>query len=375
MQSSIIINMIKFFKIFIISIVFSLLIDFFFGKLILKKLDKFLLKTEFYERLIRINYPVYHHTLSPNIDYKHANGINFIYRICTNDHGFKSKCNSIAGKKFNIAFMGDSFVEGGLEYEKTFVGIFEDKTKLSIANLGIISYAPKIYLSKIKYLLDNNFRFKHIIVFIDISDFYDDSNFYTIDENFVVTEKYAKEKNLKRRRFLRKNFPFTNFYLYVLKRSTFFEKKTKYKQNVLPAFTSKTNLKSLWTFSKTENIEGYDLSLKEGTDEMVKIMNQLYDLLKRNNIKLSVAVYPWPQQLLYDTVDSLQVKIWKNFCLNKCENFINYFPLFFDEIKKTSFIDVYKKYYFFHDVHFNENGNKLIAEHLINNYKFVSDNN
>ena len=71
-QSSIIINMIKFFKIFIISIIFSLLIDFFFGKLILKKLDKFLLKTEFYERLIRINYPVYHHTLSPNIDYRHA---------------------------------------------------------------------------------------------------------------------------------------------------------------------------------------------------------------------------------------------------------------------------------------------------------------
>ena len=46
MQSSIIINMIKFFKIFIISIAFSLLIDFFFGKLILKKLDKFFHKSE-----------------------------------------------------------------------------------------------------------------------------------------------------------------------------------------------------------------------------------------------------------------------------------------------------------------------------------------
>ena len=80
---------------------------------------------------------------------------------------------------------------------------------------------------KIKYLLNNNFHFKHVIVFIDISDFYDDSNFYIIDKNFVVTEKYAKEKNLKRRRFLRKNFPFTNFYLYVLKRSTFFKKKIK----------------------------------------------------------------------------------------------------------------------------------------------------
>ena len=135
------------------------------------------------------------------------------------------------------------------------------------------------------------------------------------------------------------------------------------------------NLKSLWTFSQSENIEGYDLSLKEGNEEMVKTMNQLYDLLKQNNIKLSVAVYPWPQQLLYDTIDSLQVKIWENFCLNKCENFINYFPLFFEEIEKTSFIDVYKKYYFFHDVHFNGNGNMLIAEHLFNNYKFINDSN
>jgi hypothetical protein len=363
--------MIKFLKIFFISIVFSLLVDFFFGRFILNKLDGFLQTTEFYERLIRINHPVYHHTLSPNVDYKYANGINFTYRVCTNNHGFKSKCNlTKVDKNFDVAFMGDSFVEGGLEYEKTFVGIFEDNTNLSVANLGVISYAPKIYLSKLKYLLDNNFNFKHVILFVDISDFYDDSNFYIIDNNYTVSEKNAKEKNLKRRRFLRKNFPFTNFYLYVIKRSTFFEKEVKYKQNTFPAFSSKVNLKSLWSFSESENIEGYDLSLGEGKKEMVKNMTQLYELLKKNNIKLSVAVYPWPQQLLYDKVDSLQVEMWRNFCLNKCENFINFFPLFFEEIDKTSFIYVYKKYYFFHDVHFNANGNKLIAEHLIKNYKF-----
>ncbi len=57
-------------------------------------------------------------------------------------------------KNFDVAFMGDSFVEGGLEYEKTFVGIFEDNTNLSVANLGVISYAPKIYLSKENYIYD-----------------------------------------------------------------------------------------------------------------------------------------------------------------------------------------------------------------------------
>ena len=126
--------MVKFFKIFFISIVFALLLDFFLGKLVLKKLDKFLLETEFYERLIRINYPIYHHTFAPNVDYKYANGINFTYRLCTNNHGFKSKCNSIVGKKFDVAFIGDSFVEGGLEYEKSFCVMFSCHIFDSYAN-------------------------------------------------------------------------------------------------------------------------------------------------------------------------------------------------------------------------------------------------
>ena len=60
-----------------------------------------------------------------------------------------------------------------------------------------------------------------MIVFIDISDFYDDTNFYSIDESLKVTEKYSKKKNLKRRKFLRNNFPLTNFYMFVLKKYKF----------------------------------------------------------------------------------------------------------------------------------------------------------
>ena len=46
-----------------------------------------------------------------------------------------------ACKNFEIAFLGDSFVEGvSLNYENTFVGIFEDKKNISVANLGAFSY-------------------------------------------------------------------------------------------------------------------------------------------------------------------------------------------------------------------------------------------
>ena len=47
----------------LITFILSLVIDFFYGKKILIKLDPFLSKTQFYERLVRIDHEIYHHTL------------------------------------------------------------------------------------------------------------------------------------------------------------------------------------------------------------------------------------------------------------------------------------------------------------------------
>ena len=70
-----------------------------------------------------------------------------------------------------------------------------------MASLGITSYAPSIYYSKIKYLIENNYKFKHIIFFIDISDLYDDSVFYKLDDNGIVSERHEKDKGLKEENF------------------------------------------------------------------------------------------------------------------------------------------------------------------------------
>ena len=125
-------NTIKLFIIVIfITFSLSLLIDFFLGKLILKSLDPYLSKTNFYERLIRIDHKFYHHTLKENIEYKKAAGFEGYHILCTDNHGFKYRCKSNRGKKFKIAFLGDSFVEGvALNYEDTFVGIFENEKNI-----------------------------------------------------------------------------------------------------------------------------------------------------------------------------------------------------------------------------------------------------
>ena len=112
------------------SVVLILTIDFAFGKLILIKFDKYFSTTNFYERLVRIDHPYYHHTLRPNVKYKKAQSFNDFFTLCTDNHGFKFECDKERGKEFDYAFMGDSFVEGvALKYSETFVGIFERKKK------------------------------------------------------------------------------------------------------------------------------------------------------------------------------------------------------------------------------------------------------
>ena len=358
-------------KVLLITFVFILIIDFFFGKKILEKFDNFFSKSQFYERLIRIDHPIYHHTLRDNV--KYSNNVSFTgtYVLCTNNHGFKSECNQQDDKNYEFAFLGDSFTEGTpIEYKETFVGLFADQTNFKTANLGVVSYSPKIYLSKINHLLAQGYKFNHVVVFIDISDFYDDTNFYSIDKNLVVSEKYSKEKNLKRRKFLRNNFPLTNFYMFVIKKYKI--KKNIHKlntENEFPSFTDKVNLKAKWTYSKTNIIEGYDIGIDEGHNIMVKHMIDLHKILSKKNIKMSLAVYPWPHQLRYDVVNSVHVNIWQNFCESRCENFINYFPFFFNEVKKTSFLKTYKKYYFNNDPHFNKKGHKALADKLIEIFK------
>ena len=133
-------NTIKLFIIVIfITFSLSLLIDFFLGKLILKSLDPYLSKTNFYERLIRIDHKFYHHTLRENIKYDKTPSFDNFYTLCTDNHGFKYKCGFKRDKNFEIAFLGDSFVEGVSNFDLgslTFCGHPEMCTKYQNPKIG-----------------------------------------------------------------------------------------------------------------------------------------------------------------------------------------------------------------------------------------------
>ncbi len=320
--------------------------------------------------------------MASQIDYRKTGWGPATYRLCTNIHGFKSKCGTLGGDHYDIGFIGDSFTEGlGVEHEQTFVGIIEDKKKLTVANMGVSSYSPKIYLSKIHHFIGRGMKFKHVVVFMDVSDLIDDSNSYVFKNDLKVRDKKIGKRIENTFKIWFPIFDYLAFNLSnnnryrsvdnIFTRVNIYTDVNQIKDRKLKKVYSKMNLRSAWTYSKTNEIKGYDLPINIAINEQVKTMNQLYELLKKNNIKLSIVVYPWPQTILYDKRENLMKTTWENFCKNKCTNFINTFPLFMnddDENSKKNLI--IRKYYQLGDIHFNHEGHKLIADYFIKNFNF-----
>ncbi len=380
----------------------------------------------------RVRHPVYHHTLKPNYDGLGHWG-NWSYRICTNPEGFKTSCvqKNSSKKEFDVAFIGDSFTEGiGLPFEKTFVGmVAAQKQDLSIANLGVVSYSPVIYLAKLKELFAKGYRFNHVVVFMDIGDTYDEANAYDLHNDTIVVDKgepYPLSLDRKLRRLASQYLPLTGEAWVQLRKlrasktepslehapqrartqrddkasviqpntanqslttssqlpietnaslssanaaSTHTAQtallETPFKNNIYEGIYLKNYPKSEWTYNQHSPYYGAE-GVAGTLNKMVKEMQALHALAQSYGAKLSVGVYPWPGQLKYDVVDSLQVKTWREFCETRCEHFYNAFPAFFSLVQDHGQDKIINDYFFAGDVHFTEQGNEVIARTILN---------
>ena len=314
------------------------------------------------EKLYRIQNEKFHHTLAASFDGFGLWG-DKQYRVCTDPNGFKSKCENkdISKKHFDIAFIGDSFTEAiGMTYEESFVGLFsEANPDKNIANLGVSYYSPTIYFKKISHLLDSGYSFKHIFVFVDISDIVDEASFIRDDFDNVKSNIISGRRQLSFFQWLKAMIN-ENFHLSSIGYRFFRQLIMSEGPPAFDVFNVKT-----WTFDQSDP----EIDLFKLIDKAVGEMSLLSKLLKEKNIKLSVGVYPWPAQLdemaRSNSDANLQVDIWSEFCTNRCENFINMFPRYFSLIKDSSVDEVYQTYFIQGDVHFNLEGNKLINDALL----------
>ena len=352
--------------IILITTIFFVILDFLFGNYLVKKI-KFLDLND--NKLNKaISKPTeknnkFKYNFRKNISIEANYGI-YKYKICTNELSIRTNCskkNNI--KKYDFVFLGDSFTEGvGLPYEETFVGIFENKTRYKVANLGVSGYSPYMYYNKLKEYVDL-IKFEEVIIFVDISDIHDELKLSNANKDLFKKnmDKLNKDINIfnKSKKIIHKNFPMTYSILFNLKYIKLLKPKYRYTPSYKP---------SEWTYSKVVPNSGISLSVKKN----IFYLNQIYELLNSRGIKLSLAIYPWPNTLIYDKSSSAYVEIWKNFCFEKCLNFINLFPVFFENQNKLNINKankIIKKYYLKGDMHFNYTGNLLIADKLIKIYK------
>ena len=363
------INKELFFKLIIIffSILFFFILDFLVGKIFFNHHSEF--QTITTECKYRIKHNLYHHTLKSNFS---GHGIwgKYKYNICTDKNGFKISCQEYVQKnndnEYDIWFIGDSFTEAvGLEYEDSFVGIFDQSNpNLKIANLGVVSYSPSVYFNKIRYLIENiGLKTKHVIAYIDISDIQDEAVKYSATADFCSSQK-MKSSNRSfysgLKALIKDHFPLTLTAAMLIRNSIYGE----------PALHLEYEYeRGGWTYNPNANGYG-ELGINGGIERSLLYMNKLYNLLSEKNIKLSIGVYPWPGQLIHDNANSRQVEIWKDFCIGKCEYFIDNFNIFFKHVDKTSSKNTIEKFYMDRDVHFNKEGNRLLAEQLLSQIKF-----
>ncbi|MDY6906008.1 MAG: hypothetical protein SWH61_15130 [Thermodesulfobacteriota bacterium] len=313
----------------------------------------------------RTDSPVYHHDFIPFQSIDTATWGEITYRLCTNSLGFKDvspRNVPLKTDNYRIVFMGDSFTEGiGLPYEKTFAGVVGQQLKkehISVLNAGVLSYAPIIYWRKTKYLIETvGLTFDEMVVFLDISDAWDEAASYYLDAHGNVKSKISDDPQLRKRVIdrIRKDQAVNSLqqFMGIL-------------ADVLPSEAGHTGE---WTIDRQQ----FDKFGKTGLEKMTRYMDRLRMLLAGHDIKLTVAVYPWPIQIAAGDRDSIQAAYWKNWCAANDIDFINYFPVFcpVDPKKRKAVIETY----FIHgDTHWNARGHALVARIFCNHFQKTEKN-
>jgi hypothetical protein len=281
----------------------------------------------------------------------------------------KNHLNKI--NKENIVIFGDSFTFGvGLEYEETFVGVLQKKlADFNFYNHAVGSYSPSVHYYKLKKTLSNtNIVPKKIIVFLDITDVYDEGNRWIYNDKNSTPLLKSNEWNehlKKKNKFTKKNFKVSvfisskiNFYLRNdggLKKNNLENQKNKIKKSFQGQFTY-TNIKELNNIYWSEEI------FNNGILNIKKYISLISDIAKNKEIEFWLVIYPWAETIEFGQKEFDWEKFGETLCDNSKCKLINTFPYFKDYA--TQNINWSKDLYFVNDEHFNKNGNMIIAKVL-----------
>jgi hypothetical protein len=276
--------------------------------------------------------------------------------------------------KPRVLMLGDSFTEGMVAWNDSFVGqIAANFPQYDFLNGGVGGYSPSNYLNTARMALSEGVNFDEAIVFIDISDAQDEAAFYRDasasgavaipDRHFFYRNWYSKLRMAISEHFLLTNYIYEIFEKALVKCGYYHIDRG----NNGNEFDFE---KSAWTYRPVSNDLPFEtgyapLGLEGGIAKEKAKMTLLWQELAQRAIPISVVVFPYPAQIVHDMVDSRQVRIWREWCAGKCKRFITVFPAFFAAKEQCSRSQPgcwYLKYFVFGDIHYNGAGNALVTE-------------
>lgn len=323
----------------------------------------------------RIISKVYHHDLKPNVEVYETWGGKLKRKIITNSIGFRdsSKKEILENtEKTRILLIGDSFIEGsGYDYEHTFAGLLENElgNNYEILNSAVESYSPSIYFKKTDFFLSQGYVFDKALVFLDLSDIYDEL-FIKFDDNQNIISEIPKEKQTLERKiknkiyslgwFLRDN-TLTFRIMYLISDKTeeiknYLKLKLKASKSLNKSFfsTSRDDAifyrmthidRGFWTFNEDKYLE-----VSQGLAQSEKYLKKLFELLNQNKIDSYLIIYPWPAQIQYG--DKKHSPFWEKFSKSNNINLINLYDIFKSENNREFIFDNF----IYGDIHWNKNG-------------------
>jgi lysophospholipase L1-like esterase len=265
------------------------------------------------ERPYRKSVSPYHHGLAENVNLMGQWG-SIQYPVRTNSLGFRdAEVRTIplraAGPR--VVLIGDSFTEGlGVPYADTYAGLLDHclgRSGLQVLNAGVMSYSPSIYYRKLKYLLEDiRLQIDYVVVAIDISDIRDEAERYQLDSlgNVVDRPSQARRSLLKENSLL--------LHVAVLVRDA-----ARARWADPARYTD-------WTGDS----RAYDEHGAKGLALAAARMDQLLSILRERHIGVAVIVYPYPNEILRNDSNSVQVRFWGNWTATRGVPFFNLFPVF-----------------------------------------------
>lgn len=337
----------------------------------------------------RIISKVYHHDLKPNVEVYETWGGKLKRKIITNSIGFRdsSKKEILENtEKTRILLIGDSFIEGsGYDYEYTFAGLLENElgNNYEILNSAVESYSPSIYFKKTDFFLSQGYVFDKALVFLDLSDIYDEL-FIKFDDNQNIISEIPKEKQTLERKiknkiyslgwFLRDN-TLTFRIMYLISDKTeeiknYLKLKLKASKSLNKSFfsTSRDDAifyrmthidRGFWTFNEDKYLE-----VSQGLAQSEKYLKKLFELLNQNKIDSYLIIYPWPAQIQYG--DKKHSPFWEKFSKSNNINLINLYDIFKSENNREFIFENF----IYGDIHWNKKGTLKVFNEIIKKIDF-----